>query len=143
MGTGNGQTTPADFSQQFDKLTPLIREEWPALDAARLAETKGDYDQVVALIAAETKHTKALVRKQLEELKRVSQDKNDELGSLRQILDRMQARTVELAGYVREQMMPEATQRAKKNFFTTLLIAIGLGFIVGFLLRGGRRGGNQ
>jgi|SoiMethySBSTD1v2_1073268.scaffolds.fasta_scaffold2813116_1 hypothetical protein len=141
MSTGNGQTVSDDFSRRFEKIEPLIRDEWPAIDAGRLAQTKGDYDAVVALVAEQTKHTKTLVKKQLEELRRIAEGENGagDLRAFRQLLERMQARSLEIAGYIKNQMMPEATQQVKKNFLVTVLLAVGFGFILGFFMRGGRR----
>lgn len=141
MSTGNGQTVSDDFSRRFEKIAPLIRDEWPGIDAGRLEQTKGDYDAVVALVAEQTEHTKTLVKKQLEELRRIAEGENGagDLRAFRQMLERMQARSLEIAGYIKNQMMPEATQQVKKNFLVTVLLAIGFGFLVGFFLRGGRR----
>jgi len=94
----------------------------------------------VALVAEQTKHTKTLVKKQLEELRRIAEGENGagDLRAFRQLLERMQARSLEIAGYIKNQMMPEATQQVKKNFLVTVLLAVGFGFILGFFMRGGR-----
>ena len=44
------------------------------------------------------------------------------------------------AGYVRERLAEDARTQVKQNPLVTLMMAIGLGFILGFILRGpGRR----
>jgi hypothetical protein len=146
MSTGNGKTASAEFSRQFDKITPLIHEEWPDVDAEALKQTKGDYDLVVTLIAKRTEHTKTLVKKQLEELQRVADggDRADDMRLLRQMLERLQARTQEASNFVRGRMTDDAKQKVTQNPLVTLLIAIGLGFLLGFVLRGrGRRHGGR
>jgi ElaB/YqjD/DUF883 family membrane-anchored ribosome-binding protein len=141
--TANGSN---DFQDEFDKLTPLIREEWPAVDADALSATGGDYERVVALIAEKTDHTKALVKRQLCELRALSAKPtgNGVEHRLEEMLHKLHERSNEIAGYVKKQMLADAKHRVTENPIVSLLMAIGLGVILGFILRGGgRRGGYQ
>jgi ElaB/YqjD/DUF883 family membrane-anchored ribosome-binding protein len=138
MSQGNGQT--AAFVEQFDKLVPLIRDEWPAVDGDALRQTKGDYDLVVTLIAEQTEHTKALVKKQLDELRTMIQgNQASEVQRLRQMVERLQAKSQEIAGYVKSQMLKDAKQKVSDNPIVALLVALGFGLVLGLLLRGGSR----
>ena len=56
------------------------------------------------------------------------------------MLDKLQARTNEIAEYVRKPMMEDAKSKVSDNPLVSLFMAIGFGFLLGFLLRGvGRR----
>ncbi len=141
--TGHGAT---GFHDEFDKLAPLIREEWPDVDADALTATRGDYERVVTLIAAKTEHTKALVKRQLDELRAIATDGNGKGGSLgidqgvQQMLNKLHDKSNEIAGYVKKQMVTDAKVKVSENPLVSLLMAIGLGFVLGFILRGmGRR----
>ncbi|MBI4954605.1 MAG: hypothetical protein HY908_21450 [Myxococcales bacterium] len=144
MASGNSDTT-IDFAKSFDKLVPLIRNEWPEVEAEALDKTGGDFEQVVTLVAKKTEHTKTLVRKQLTELQSVSHEEPGtagELGRLRKIVDRLQARSHEIS----EKMLADAKKKVSDNPLTALLMALGLGLVLGFLLRGfgrGRRAGGD
>jgi ElaB/YqjD/DUF883 family membrane-anchored ribosome-binding protein len=127
---------PAGFDREFPALVPLIREEWPGIDGEALAQTKGDYDLVVALIAEQTEHTTALVKRQLDELRALAQGDCCGERSLRQVLSRWQSKSDEIASYVRNRMLAEAKAKVGENPLVSLLMAIGLGFILGFVLRG-------
>jgi ElaB/YqjD/DUF883 family membrane-anchored ribosome-binding protein len=136
MTQGNGQA--AAFVEHFDKLVPLIRDEWPTVDGDALQQTKGDYDLVVTLIAEQTEHTRALVRKQLDELSTmVPGGQASDIARLRHVVERLQARSQEIAGYVKGQMLKDAKQKVSDNPLVALLMALGFGLILGFLLRGG------
>jgi len=140
----------------FPKLKPLICQEWPEVDAEALTATQGDYDEVVALVAKATEHTKSLVRRQLAELTDLAAEPAEgeaspgTAGSLaaaqRKLLDTlqlMQSKVQELSGYVRTQALSDVKAKAEQHPLATLLMAIGLGFLVGFILRGFGRGRSQ
>ena len=133
------------FKNSFGTVLPLIRAEWPQIDAAVLDETDGDYDRVVTAIATQTEHTRALVRKQLAELEDVASTNGSngsgEAKRIRQMLEKLQGRSNELTDYVRKQMVTDAKKQVGDNPLVALLMAIGLGFVLGFILRslGGRR----
>ena len=97
---------------------------------------------VVALISDETTQSKALVQDKLAEMQTVASDDGDaaEEKRVRRVLNKIQERSNEIAGYVRKQMLEDAKTKVGQNPLVSLLMAIGLGFIFGFLLRGmGRR----
>jgi hypothetical protein len=131
-------------SAEFAKLSELIRQEWPTIDKAELEATRGDLEGVVDLVAERTEHTRTLVRRQLDELRRelarptgpgaLGEDAVDVLRLLR-------SRVTVVARELQSQAMTEATAHVKKNPLTSLLVALGLGFLLGLVLRGGGRRG--
>jgi hypothetical protein len=60
------------FRSAFPALRELILAEWPQVPVEELDSSGGDADTVVALVASRTRHTKAHVRRQLEELRAVA-----------------------------------------------------------------------
>jgi ElaB/YqjD/DUF883 family membrane-anchored ribosome-binding protein len=145
MGTANGST---GFQESFEKIAPLIRDEWPVVAADALAATGGDYERVVALIADKTEHTKTLVKRQLAELRDISDKGASSNGGstakavdakLHEVLHKLQERSNEIAGYVKKQLIADAKAKVSENPLVTVLMAIGLGILLGFILRGGSR----
>jgi ElaB/YqjD/DUF883 family membrane-anchored ribosome-binding protein len=139
----------ADFAHAFEKLVPLIVGEWPDVQADALAETKGDYEAVVTLIARKTEHTRALVRRQLAELEGLArapatgdgESNGDELQRLRKLVERIQERSREVSEYVHDKMLGDAEKKVRQNPLVALLWALGVGLLLGFILRGSGRGG--
>ena len=131
------------FAERFDKLTPMILNEWPSVDGDALLRTDGDFDLVVALIATETDHTKTLVKKQLEEITAIANENGStdtEVRRLRQMVERLQAKSHDVTDYVKKQMVEDARGQVEKNPLTALLVALGFGMLIGILLRGFGRG---
>lgn len=131
------------FTERFDKLTPMILTEWPSVDGDALAQTHGDFDLVVALIATETDHTKTLVKKQLDEIAAVANDNGaseNEVRRLRQMVERLQAKSNDVTDYVKKQMVEDARGQVTKNPLAALLVALGFGVLLGIILRGFGRG---
>ncbi|MBE9140418.1 hypothetical protein IQ254_24995 [Nodosilinea sp. LEGE 07088] len=143
----------AAFKHHFDALVPLILSEWPQLIESNLLETAGDLDLAVAYISGETDHTQTLTRHHLAELATLVQPAgNDaapvlpateaeatEPSTVDQLLSDLETRTEHLIDEFKAEMLPELEKKARSNLGTSLLIALGLGFILGLLL-GGKRG---
>lgn len=148
MSSNGTASTHVSFRDDFTRIRPLILEQWPQIDGDALEQTQGDYDLLVSLIATETEHSKALVKKQLGEISDVAQAKSgdkdeeqdNEIKRLQGMVDRLTARSQEVSNYVREQMLVDARGQVNKNPLVALLMAVGLGFVVGFILRGLGRG---
>jgi hypothetical protein len=147
----NAINLPDSFSEQhLQDLIPLLSEEWPQLQPEALLATGGDLEQLVTYIAAQTEHTRALTRHHLGELYSLWLVKvaepapapTDELKShsqVNQLLEDLEARTDHLLKEFRSELLPELEKKARSNLGTTLVITLGLGFILG-LLAGGKRG---
>jgi hypothetical protein len=148
--------TAEAFAKAFPALQPLICAEWAAVDSKALAATEGDYEKVVALVTSATEHSRTLVKRHLGELVQIANEdaakaaKGDAGGSskadgvlgvaersLQEALRRLQAKANEVAEYVRKDALTDAKRKAEEHpLFVALLVAVGLGFILGFLLRG-------
>ncbi len=156
---------PEPFRQQFAAIAPLILSEWSGLDAEQLSQTNGDLEQVVDLVAAHTERTRTLIRRQLRELyqlaiadatdrapqptladsltgsvPRISQLVTDTLADadVQATIARLEERTEKLLAQFKREVMPELTDKVQKNVGGSLLTALGIGFVLGVLLGGGR-----
>jgi hypothetical protein len=155
------------FANAFAALRPAIAAEWTEVDDEALLATDGDLDRVVALIAERTTRTKALIRRQLEELYRVVTEpapaahaaprgrtrspRAGERGSERpadggaqpgvdQLLAELERRTAQIMRELRGGFLDNTRDRVRDNLFFSLIVAIGFGFIVGVLFNGSNRG---
>jgi len=143
------------FAKAFPALQPLICAEWAQVDAKALAATDGDYDEVVARGVSATEHSKTRVNRHLDErLEIAGEDQakapagdrgaaagDNVLGaaqrSLQEALRVLQAKANEVAEYIRKQALGDAKTKIEQHpLLVTVLMAIGLGMILGFLLRG-------
>lgn len=145
MPTANAHqdTKQAAFAERFERLAPMIREEWPEVDRIALEQTKGDFELVVALISTETDHSKTLVKKQLQEIATIADDNGasqNEVRKLKQMVERLQAKSQDVTDYVKRQMVADAREKVNQNPLVALLTAVGVGLILGFILRGLGRG---
>lgn len=145
------------FKQRYQDLLPLVLKEWPQLDKADLEAVQGNLDQAIHYIADKTDHTRTLVRHHLHELWLLAESRATKLRSLQnegddlatgeatppsqteQLIQELEKRTEHLIKEFKAELLPELEQKARSNLGSTLLMTLGLGFILG-LLFGGRRG---
>jgi len=140
-----------DFARAFSAVEPLIREEWPGLDASALEATGGDLEKVTALVATHADRTKALVRRQLDELYELGTRKAGKAHGAaprpmewKELLDavkRLETLAAEEARKVSDDLLPRAEAKVKENIWMSLLLSLGLGMILGLWMATGRRRG--
>jgi hypothetical protein len=145
------------FHAAWENLRPAILEEWSQVDATALNDTDGELDKVVALIAERAVRTKALVRRQLTELYYVvseppvaprashtaSTDRSSKTAvpeTVDAMLQELERRAAQVMRELRGGMLQDARGKVRENVFFSLLVALGLGFIVGVLFNGPGRG---
>lgn len=146
-----------EFKEHFASLVPLIIEEWPAVVRESLEATSGNLEQVVDQIAAQTDRTRTLVRRQLTELYTLAKAEATQLkaeatrlasesksrldvAQLEPLLHKLEERTEKLFAQFEKDVLPEVTEKAKQNLGTSLLTALGIGFLLGLLFGGWGRG---
>ncbi|MBL9026155.1 MAG: hypothetical protein JNL21_28435 [Myxococcales bacterium] len=146
------------FQRAFAAVSPLILEEWPGLDDKALAETEGDFDRVVALVADHTDRTRVVVRRKLGELLVVAEKAEpqrrengaaapaearkpalEQMDEIIATVRRLEAFAADEAKRVSAKIIPAAESRVHKSPWMSLLFALGLGLIFGLWLNGGRR----
>src|ERR1700712_220852 len=133
-----------EFAKAFAEMQSAILAEWPAVDASGLAATEGDLERTVGLIVEQTKHTKALVRRQIEELYRVlytPPHRQSASGyqipeSVDTLLRDLEQRAVHILRDLRGGVLDNARNKVADNLLLSLLISVGLGFIVGVFFMG-------
>jgi len=150
----------AQFKESFATVVLLMKEEWAALEDDALAELDGDLEQAVALLATHLESTKAAARRHIVELVdlAVSQEAHRErsngaapptegeaprsklppLDDVFAALHRLETFAVEEAKRVSE-IIPEAKAHAQKSMWRTILMALGIGLLLGMWLNRGRK----
>jgi ElaB/YqjD/DUF883 family membrane-anchored ribosome-binding protein len=132
------------FKQNFRTIVPLILAEWPHLSKKNLLETEGDLEHTIANIAEQTKHTRTLVQEHLKELTMLASKKSTAMRSkahskVDELVHDLEDRTEQLVAEFKSEILPELENKARSNLGSSLLIALGLGFILGLMV-GGKRG---
>lgn len=149
MATGNGAGAPISaetFKSSFGALEAAILAEWPAIEREALAATAGELDQVIDLVALKTEHTRTLVRRQIAELAQLCEGgegpkaaAESKQSRAERLLEAWQKRTQDLAKELRENVLANAEKKVRENVLTSILVALGLGLVLGFLFGGLRR----
>lgn len=157
--TATRELSRTAFQESFAKLQPAILAEWAELDPVALSETGGELDKVIALVAERTAHTKALVRKQLQELWQILSEPprrrppsgapasggagrprpslhNVLPESADELLRELEERTSHILKELRGGVLKDTRVKVRDNLLFSLLVTLGLGFIVGVLFTG-------
>jgi hypothetical protein len=140
---GTAELNESALKDSFAVVSTLIAKEWPAVEQEALAATAGDAGRVVDLVAERTQHTKTLVRRQLAELVREAAERSEPgilMAQAKAVLDRLEKKTAELSSYVRDTVAPQAHKKVQENLLMSLLCALGVGVLLGFVLRSLGRG---
>ena len=138
--SSNGVKTihQSEFSRAIDSgLIPLLVDEWPEVDRKLLDDAGKDLGDVVDVIATATGRTKTLVKAQISELAvhaQANNDDKDDLTRMRRMLKNLEDKSQELAEFARDRI-PQAQEKVRDNLVVSLLVAVGLGFLLGFTAR--------
>jgi uncharacterized protein YecA (UPF0149 family) len=146
----NGAAFEEDFRSNFDKLSPRIVRQWSTVDPALLAAAKGDWKTVLELVVAATDRAPAEIEAKLRALLTSDEEEPgslaDRFGKASKQMDeviatvkRFEAFAAEEAKRMKGNVLPAAETKIRANLWTSLLIALGLGFVLGLWLRGGQR----
>ncbi len=158
MEAARKETCGDAFQRAFPAVSALILEEWPALDPAALEATQGDFDKATALVAEHTSATRVTVRRQLGELlalaerpaaKRAANGAPpaaerpkpmvDQVDDVLAAVRRLESFAADEAKRMSAKLIPAAETRVRENLWVSLLLALGLGLILGLWMNGGRR----
>lgn len=170
------QLSDESLQENWGELMPLIQAEWPNIDTDVIKAAEGDLAAIVDYIAAQTEHTRTLVRRQLAELNslairdriateapiksatngnridphtnastdtgtdhKTSNGNSSGLSSeIDQVLQVLERHTDDLLQQFKKDVLPEVSDRARSNIGTSLLTALGIGFLLGIIIGGGR-----
>lgn len=148
--------TKAAFHDAWSQIAPLILGEWEQIDEEALEKTEGDLDKVAALVAERAGRTRAMARRLLFELyqvaigsdpatrTRASQRRQNSESPLPESVEAMvhelERRAAQVMRELRGGFVQKTTHRIHENLIFSLLVTLGLGFIVGVLFTGSGRG---
>lgn len=160
QATRSVSIAPDKFKANFEAIAPLILEEWSTVPPDSLMATGGELEQVVDCIAAATDRTRALIRQQLRELYQLvvvepAQPRRSPLSErlshladspltesdVKKTLAALEERTEEILEQFKKDMLPEFNEKVRNNVGSSLLTALGIGFVLGLLFGGGGRRG--
>ena len=124
------------FRERFTELLPEIQERWPQVAHEALTNTRGSLDEVVAVIAAQTGRTSAVVQEQLLEFMDVAGEQTRKLGDSLQPLEEQLER---LLDDLNANLRPKIESPVRERPLLAVGIAAGVGLLAGLILSGGRR----
>jgi ElaB/YqjD/DUF883 family membrane-anchored ribosome-binding protein len=162
------ESRATDWKRAFATVLPLVREEWPTLDREAVEETAGDFEKLTTIVAAHLDRTKTVVRRQLLELLLVAESdtaearstetgarglngsskKEETSNSKPEVMQvdeviaairRLESFAAGEAKRVSGKVIPMAETKVRQNLWVSILMALGLGMIVGLWLNGGRK----
>jgi hypothetical protein len=134
---------PEQFKSAFGAIKPLLLKEWTAVDAGALEATQGEMERVVAAVADATRQPSSAVRPRIEQIATEATRNGTSLRDANhflELLERLEKKTTDLANELKSNVLPSTREKMKQNLFVTLLMALGLGIILGLLFGGGGRG---
>lgn len=140
------------FQRDFEKLKPLIAGEWPEVEPAALAATAGDLEAVIRLVGDAVGKTRTQIRRLMTELvseeaaaasdatadrkSNVGDRLDDEFERVKKVVERLEARSKHLVDYAKTDLKKDARETVEQNLLLSLIVAVGLGFLLGILTRG-------
>ena len=124
------------FRDRFESLLPEIQKRWPEVTHQALEATRGSFDEVVHLIAAQSDRAASLVTDQLEELLHQAGDRSRNLADN---LDPLEEQLEHLLDELNRTLRPKLEKPVRDRPLMSLAVAAGVGILVGVLLTGGRR----
>ena len=124
------------FRDRFDTLLPEIQKRWPEVTHHALEATRGSFDEVVHLIAAQSDRAASLVTVQLEDLLHQAGDRTRTLADN---LDPLEEQLEHLLDELNRTLRPKLEKPVRDRPLMSLAVAAGVGILVGALLTGGRR----
>ena len=124
------------FRDRFESLLPEIQKLWPEVTHQALEATRGSFDEVVHLIAAQSDRAASLVTVQLEDLLHQAGDRTRTLADN---LDPLEEQLEHLLDELNRTLRPKLEKPVRDRPLMSLAVAAGVGILVGALLTGGRR----
>ena len=124
------------FRDRFESLLPEIQKRWPEVTHQALEATRGSFDEVVHLIAAQSDRAASLVTVQLEDLLHQAGDRTRTLADN---LDPLEEQLEHLLDELNRTLRPKLEKPVRDRPLMSLAVAAGVGILVGALLTGGRR----
>lgn len=151
---------PQQVRAAWPELRALILDEWHDLDVAAVDETAGDADALVTLVAEHGERTRAMTRRLLAELLLLAREQqapapppsrapratsrrvqaaaatadSNPLDPFDRLVSSLEDHMEDLARQVKDDVTPLAVDTARRHLGLSLLLAGGIGLMVGLFL---------
>ncbi len=123
------------FRDRFESLLPTIQKRWPELAHHTLEATRGSVEELVRLIERNTGLTPQGAREQLEELMHSAGDRSKYLADT---LDPLEEQLEQLLDELNSTLRPRIERPVRQRPLLAVGVALGVGVLIGAMLRGGR-----
>lgn len=147
------------FRTRFISVGPKILDQWSTVDPVELAATKGELGVVVDLVVRATDRSPSEIEAKLRALSALSEPVQEparspdeaksaerrfglaakQMDEVLHAVKRFEAFAADEARKMKSELAPIAEKKIRANLWTSLLVALGLGFVLGLWMRGGRR----
>ena len=139
------------FRTRFVAVGPKILDQWATVDPVELAATKGELSGVVDLVVRATDRSPSEIEAKLRALSEPVVETEEkglhrrfgiaskQMDEVVHAVKRFEAFAAEEARKMKTNLLPAAETKIRANLWTSLLIALGLGFVIGLWMRGSRR----
>lgn len=124
------------FRERFEALLPTIQREWPEVARQTLEATRGSFDEVAEVIAAQTGKTVAVVTDQLQDLLQVA---GEQTSRLAHTLEPLEHQLEDLLDELNATLRPRIEKPVRERPLLALGLAGGVGLLLGLMLASGRR----
>ena len=122
--------------EKLDSLIPLIQEKWPEIAQQTIEATKGSIDDLVNVIAKHTGKSSIGIKNQLLDIVNSIQSNNWEISEQ---LEPIENQLEELLDELNKTLRPKIENPIKEKPILSLVIAAGIGLIIGTFINSGRK----
>ena len=122
--------------EKIDSLIPLIKEKWPTIAQQTLEATKGSIDDLVEVIANSTGTSAIRIKSQLYEIIDSIRENNWEISEK---IEPIESQLEELLEELNNTLRPKIESPIRKKPLLSIVIAAGIGLLIGTLLNSGRK----
>ena len=122
--------------EKLDSLIPLIQEKWPEIAKQTIEATKGSIDDLVNVIAKHTGKSSIGIKNQLLDIVNSIQSNKWEISEQ---LEPIENQLEELLDELNKTLRPKIENPIKEKPILSLVIAAGIGLIIGTFINSGRK----
>ena len=122
--------------EKIDSLIPLIKEKWPNIAQQTLETTKGSIDDLVEVIASHSGTSAVGIKRQLFEIIDSIRENNWEISEK---IEPLESQLEDLLEELSKTLKPKIETPIRKKPILSIVIAAGIGLLLGTLLNSGRK----
>ena len=117
--------------EKIDRLIPIIKEKWPSIAQKTLENAKGSIDDLVGVIASHTGTPTGGIKNQLFEIVDSIQENNWDISEKIQPIENQ---LEELLDELNQTLRPKIENPIRKKPILSIMIAAGIGLLIGSLI---------